>query len=69
MRHLSGNVQEALGKFSKSFAYFHKKVNDWPVKMNEIEIKEVNTGRGNNFQNGRSGIQNEIKVKSYRYKS
>lgn len=62
MRHLSGNVQEALGKFSKSFAYFHRKVNDWPVKISEIEIKikEVIIGRGNNFQNGRNGIQNDI---------
>lgn len=71
MRHLSGNVQEALGKLSKSLAYFHKKVNDCPVKMNEIEIKKVIAGRINNLQNGRSGTQNDIKVKSYRgkYKS
>lgn len=66
MRHLYANVQKALGNFSKSFTYFHREVSNWPVKTNEIEIKEVNTSRGNNFQNLKSGIQSDIKLKSYR---
>lgn len=35
LRHLSGNVHEALGKFSKSFPYFHRRINGWPVKMRQ----------------------------------
>lgn len=33
LRHLFGNFHEALEKFSKSFLYFHRKINGWSMEM------------------------------------
>lgn len=46
MRHLSENVHETLGKFSKYFPDFHIKINDRPVKIRDSDMKGVTTSRG-----------------------